>query len=305
MINETEPSELFFIAHLTLSIVVCSIGLIFCCLFIFVVIINKPSHTITNLLICNNGLCTITYTVYMIFSSIYGLRGDWLHYQPACIFRGYFILASCSLVTYSYLIQAVSRLFFIVFYNLKYLQTYRIHYILIILNWSIGLIIPCILHLINNNVARLVANFRFCGAAPEFFIPSLYIAIAIFCIPFGLVVIIYTHIFLHIYQSKRLLLPFTSPLTGSTNNAVPNMKREIKLMKITMILWTCFAIAGLPYLLLILWPVLFKSSAPKAFYLISVNSITISSECMMIAIFFITRDVKNYLVNAIKTLYCI
>jgi len=70
-------------------------------------------------------------------------------------------------------------------------------------------------------------------------------------------------------------------------------------MKITTTLWAFFAIAGLPCFLLILWPVLFKSSASYQFYLLSVNLMTISSSAMNTITLFISTDIRKYLFNLI------
>jgi hypothetical protein len=48
---------------------------------------------------------------------------------------------SGSLLYYSYCVQPISRLFFVVFYKHTFLLTYHLHFILIAIQWTLGLIL--------------------------------------------------------------------------------------------------------------------------------------------------------------------
>lgn len=81
------------------------------------------------------------------------------------------------------------------------------------------------------------------------------------------------------------------------------MKRELRLMRNMMIKLTSLLIAGTPYLVLILWPILFKTPPPEALYLISVNSLTIACQCKVIVTILITTDVRKCLFDYLKKFY--
>jgi hypothetical protein len=49
---------------------------------------------------------------------------------------------SGSLLYYSYCVQSISRLFFVVFYKHTFLLTYHVHFILIAIQWTVGLMLP-------------------------------------------------------------------------------------------------------------------------------------------------------------------
>ena len=223
MNNQTRYSERLHSITLTLSTIICSTGLFFGGLLIFVVIINKRFHTIANLLTCNSSLCTMFYLIGILIQNVYGLLDDWLYYQPACVFRAYFQMMCCPLVTFSYLIQAISRLFFTVFYARKNLHTFRIHHFMIILNWCISIVVSCIGYLLDNHAAILVLNCRYCLVTPEAFKSSIFGIIVAFLIPYSLIIVIYTIIFIYVRQSKRRINPQSMSYTNNKTNIVsPN-----------------------------------------------------------------------------------
>ena len=289
-------SELFYKINFIVSIVASIIGLFFGCLTIVVIIVNRLHHTVSNLLMCNSTLAVMCYTIMILISTIYGLGDDWLHYQPACVFTAYFLAISCTAICYSYTIQAISRLFFVVFYKHKYLQTYRVHWVMIILSWISSAGTLFVTFLINNNIAALQEGFHFCAVAVYMFVPLIYGMISAYLIPFVIITVIYGIILNHARQSTRRVVAFTSQSTTkvvTSHNAMLNMKRELRLMRNMFILLSFFTCAGMPYFLLGIWPVIFKIAPPEPLYLISVNSITISSECMVVITFFMCKEVKK------------
>ena len=289
-------SELFYKINFIVSIVASMIGLFVGCLIIVVVIINRQCRSIPNLLMCNSILAMIFYRIIIFISTIYGLGDDWLHYQPACTFRAYCILISSAAICYSYTIQAISRLFFVVFYKHKYLQTYRVHWLMIILSWFISVHVPFVMFLINNNIIVLQEGFRFCVNAVYLFIPSAYAIISVYAIPCSIMASIYGIIFNRARQSTRRVVTFASqptPTVVISHNAILNMKRELILMTNMMILVSFFTCSGMPYCLLIFWQIVFKTAPPEPLYLISINSITIGSGCMIVITFFMSKEVKK------------
>jgi len=64
------------------------------------------------------------------------------NFNQFCEVRSYLMHVSGSLLYYSYCVQSISRLFFVVFYKHTFLLTYHIHFILIAIQWTLGLILP-------------------------------------------------------------------------------------------------------------------------------------------------------------------
>ncbi|CAF0726675.1 unnamed protein product [Rotaria sp. Silwood1] len=92
---------------------------------------------------CNTCIASIVYCIVQTINYIFLIFVPSETSDVACQWRGYFGYMSISAATYSYLIQAISRLFFSKF-STKYpwLITFKTHYYLILTHWIVVLIIP-------------------------------------------------------------------------------------------------------------------------------------------------------------------
>lgn len=298
-------SDSFYTINFIILIITSIICLIFALLFIIIVIIDVQHHTITNLLSCNTTVAIICYTITELLSYIFGLRGDWLYHQPLCIVRAYCTYAFSSVICYSYLIQAISRLCLIVFNKYKHLQTYRVHWILITVSWLIGMSIPLVMFIINNEIFILQKEIRFCITTSTELISSIYGVITAYTVPLSIITIIYSVILQHARQSTRRVVNFDlNSITKMTiaKNSTLTVKRELKLMKNMMILLDSFTCSGTPYFILVLWPVVFKVSPPEPLYLLSLSIITITIDYMMVITFFMSKDVRKYFFETLRKL---
>lgn len=289
-------SNLFYTINFSLAIVASTIGLIFCFLIIIIIFIDCQLHTIANLLTCNTVSTLIIYSILVLISSINGLYEDWYSHQPACIFRAYCYTMISATICYSYLIQAISRLFYVIFYKYKYLQTWRVHCIMVIINWVIGNIIPIIMLLMNSNAFGQEEESGLCIAISKLSLVSIFNVITSFVIPVSIVAIIYGIILYHARQSSRRVtgfVPRTNTFMSNTNIAKPNLKREIRLMKNIIIILSLLTCAGTPYLVRILLLAINEKMVPDYLDLLSINSITICAECLMVITFFMNKEVKN------------
>lgn len=124
----------FFPVNYWLTIASAIIGLTLCLLIIMIVLTHRECHNFTNVLTCNTCVVVVLYFIFQIVTSIFALRQYWQYHQPACVFRAYCSLALCATLCYSYSIQAISRLFFAIFYKHRFLLTWRTHWLLIIVN---------------------------------------------------------------------------------------------------------------------------------------------------------------------------
>ena len=65
-------------------------------------------------------MSAVIFSLLFLIGCVYGIREDWYTYQPLCIFRAYITIVAVVAASYSFLIQAISRLFFAVFYKHRF-----------------------------------------------------------------------------------------------------------------------------------------------------------------------------------------
>jgi hypothetical protein len=283
--------DLYFTINFSVGLIASIIAVIICILTIFIVIIDQQCHNVTNLLACNTCIAVIFYCIIAIVTSIYGFREDWAFNAPLCAFRGYCFTAGVGVLCYSYSIQAISRLFFAVFYKHKQLQTYRTHWIMIILNWFLGFTVTIVPFFIKGSYG-LEKESRGCVISSKVFAGAFYTGIIISLIPLNTVTIIYGIILHRVRQSANRVTPIASVST-------PNMKRQAKIMHQMSINSSILTAGGFPMFFLIIWHEIKQQAAPEPLYVLGFNSITICVALMTIAQFIMNDKVKNVAVNYI------
>jgi glucan phosphoethanolaminetransferase (alkaline phosphatase superfamily) len=83
---------------------------------------------------------------------------------------------------------------------------------------------------------------------------------------------------------------------------VPNLNREMKLMKNILILVGILVCAGIPYLTLVIWHVTQKRPPAEPTYLLAMIAISVFFAIKMIILFYMNKEVKNVAVEYIKKL---
>lgn len=279
--------NIFFKINFSIGIISSLIGLIMCALTIFTIIYRRNCHTVSNLLTCNTAIIVALYLVFSLISSIYGLEEHLAFNQPACRFRAYAFVVCCTLLLYSHLTHAVSRLFFIVLYRHRHLLSWRTHRIMIIFNWHFGILFPLILFFIDDAYVYEQES-RLCTCTTKKFSSSMYGIITAFVIPFNTVVIIYIQLICRARRSSRRVQP-----NRRTNTAVtPNMRREMRLVRNMCILLSIMLGGGIPYLCMTIWHATTSEPAPQSLYLSIINSIHICTALMMVALFCLNKQVR-------------
>jgi hypothetical protein len=287
--------DLFFTINYSLTIASSIVGLTLCFLIIVIVITHQECHNFTNVLTCNTCAAITFYFIFRITDSYYALHQDWQSNQPACVFRAYCTLALCTTLCYSYSIQAISRLFFAVLYKHRYLLTWRTHWILIIINWTVSSIIP-IRPLFYQNGFGLEVESRSCVITPKIVSISMYVVSIVFLIPLNVVTIVYGLILHRARQSTRriaVVRPDVILITAQPNVHLPNGKRELKLIQNMLVQSGLISLGGILYLILVIWNAAKQDSAPEPLYLLAVNCIVIFNGFMMIALFLMNKQVKK------------
>ena len=263
-------------------------GLLVCAITICIIIRTRNCHTTSNLLTCNTTLIVALYLIFSLISSIFGLKENFASNQPACRFRAYAFVVCCTLLLYSHVTHAVSRLFFIVFYKERNLLSWRTHWMMIVINWHLGILLPVVLFFIDGAYVYEPES-RLCTCTTKKFFTSAYGIITAFVIPFSIVVIIYVQLVCRAYQSTRRVREISiGDLVGT-----PNLRREMKLVRNMCILLSIMLGGGIPYLCMVIWHATTSEPAPHSFYLLIVNSIHICTVLMMIALFTLNQQVKK------------
>lgn len=282
--------ESFFIVNYALTIAFTVIAIAISSITVIITLTHRSCRNFTNLLTCNTCVGVSCYFLVRFSTTILALRDDWASYQPACIFRAYTSLAFCAVFSYSYMFHALSRFFCVVCVKYRFLSTWRSHWILILINWMIALIIPIVPYFYPKGF-DLEVESRSCIVNPKILTVAVYSVLGVFITPLNLMLMIYSHIFFHIRRSTRRVM--TVPAT--TN--LPNSKREFKLMMRVLIQAGLLAFGGLLYLIVVIWHVIDPDTLPDSLYLLSVSIISIFSSIMIFTAFLMNKKMKKILLD--------
>ncbi|CAF4925537.1 unnamed protein product [Rotaria magnacalcarata] len=217
---------------------------------------------------------TFAHAVYDCITAIYGFRQDWAREQPLCAFTGYVLVISAAGTHHAHLVEALSRLFFTVFFKRKFLQTYRVHWCLII------------------------EESRLCYPTTKQFTTSMYLIVVGYVTPLSLTLVIY----FIIWHTARMSLRRT--MNRDENNGtrlMPHAKREMKLARNLLIAQGLFSYGGTPYLILVIWQkVAPQAPPPESLYLIAADFISLSITLLIIVHLVMNKEMKDALINYLK-----
>ncbi|CAF3206836.1 unnamed protein product [Rotaria socialis] len=132
-----------YTAVIPISIVLALISITLACLIIVVALLTKHLHTATYLLIYNTCFSSTLYCIVQRNNYIFLDFIVWDTSDASCRWRGYFAHISIVAVTYSYLIQAISRYFFVVFsMTFRWITSLKTHLTLIAAQWIVVIVLP-------------------------------------------------------------------------------------------------------------------------------------------------------------------
>lgn len=262
--------------------IVCSLssgfGLISVILSIFIMIVirrTKPRlHTVRHLLICNTCIASIFYCVVQMINYIILIFLPWITSDDACRWRGYLGYASLSAATYSYLVQAVSRLFFSAFAT-KYprIVSFKVHYILISIHWFVIIIVP-LPALITHDI-----YFRpglLCWVPMEHIIHVIYTLFAFYAVPILSIIVIYIYIFKRIKEATK-----RAQLIRHTSND----RRDLEVLRNIAILLAIYLAGGVPTLI-------FLVTSINLFYLAGIVTFTLAVMIEKICTVLLDRELR-------------
>ncbi len=215
------------------------IAIVISSVILILILLTKKLHTITHLLICNTCVSTIFYCIVQCNNYIYLLFITWDTSDMSCRWRAYFAYMTISAFSYSYLLQAISRLFFsLLSTRYRWLISFKTHVVLILIKWMIVLVLPL--------PAIITKDIYFrpgllCWVPMKSFLHVTYTFLAYDLIPIVLVITIYITIYVKIRRSE--------------NNACKQQKpsrrqnRDFEVLRNIMILFGIYILCGFPSLL--------------------------------------------------------
>ncbi|CAF1334059.1 unnamed protein product [Adineta steineri] len=254
-----------------------TISTITCLLIITLIIITRNLHSSTNLLVSSTCLSTLFYLVISTLNAFIfytaSVSTDW-----PCRIRGYLYYFSLNIVIYSYVIQAVSRLFWTVLYKHRCLLSMKCHIYLIIFKICISFLLPlsCI---ITKDI--VFVPFKMCLVLPKYIIHEFYLLITSFIIPIVIITIIYGIIYHHTIRS-----------TANFRQTLHGAKRDAELARNILILLGIFLFGGIPSAIYIV--VSSKGeAAPSIIFLFAITTPSMAIAIEKIMTIVLNRDIRQ------------
>ncbi|UJR17335.1 hypothetical protein I4U23_004230 [Adineta vaga] len=248
------------------------------CLLI-IVILTKKLHTVTHLLTCNTCLASILYCIVQCNNYIYLLMIISNKSDQSCRWRGYFGYISIVAFIYSYVLQVISRLFFVVFHTkYRWLITYRVHFYLIFIGWIIIFILPLPAILTNDIYFR---EGELCWVTRSYELHTYYTIIVYYVIPIVLIIIINIIVFMRIRSNRKNI------------RIQYNRKRKDRdyiIFRNIMISLSVYFLGGIPLTIYMLTSIEF-------FYPIGIISVSIAVTMEKLVIIYLDRDIRILIKN--------
>ena len=238
---------------------------------------TKPSlHTVRHLLVCNTCIASMLYCIVQTVNYVYLIFFPEYTSDISCRWRGYFAYISICGVAYSFLIQAISRML-ISIYSRKYrwLIKYKVHRILICIQWFVSILIPL--------PAIITKDIYFrpnslCWVPLKRTIHVSYTYTAYYIIPVLSIALIYIFIYYRVQQ--------TVTSAEIRVRSAHNDNRDVKLLRNIFILVAIYLIGGIPTLL-------FLVTSIRTLYLIGIVTISLAVAVEKVCTILLDRELRQ------------
>ncbi len=219
-----------------------SSGFAVICILISIAIIilvwqTKPRlHTVNHLLICNTCAALILFSMAHINNYVFLIFIPWETSDLGCRWRAYVTYVGMAGTSYSYMIQAISRFFFSVLrVKYRWLTTFKIHYILIFIQWILVFIIisPTV---ITKDIHFI--QYMICFVPSTRLLHIIYAVVVYYIIPVLIIIIIYIYIYYCIRRKKSN--------ATTVGNSLLSQKRDLEVLRNIIILISICLSGGLP-----------------------------------------------------------
>ncbi|CAF4011683.1 unnamed protein product [Rotaria sp. Silwood1] len=286
----TINTESWFIPLDIVTIVSIALTIGLAILILLIILIDKTCHTVPMMLIANSCLAELICASDSLGMTIFTLHND-LQQIPypdsMCIFRGYLSYASCAVMNYSFLLQAIYRYVVVVYPNYLIFQSTRFQLFFICVTWTLGFVYP-IGFMSNGNITYDVDN-QICQISLGLSFPMIFVALCIYTIPISLIMFVYFKLVRYVKTISNLVTPA---------NTLIRARRELNMFRRIVIFVTILVVLGIPYITFICMS--FFISPPKYHLRIACSAIYVSLACVIIALFQLTPPLKTSIMKLIS-----
>ena len=269
--NTSDASgNLFFLINSSLCLFVVTLNFLLNSWIIFLICHQRTLRTIANILIANLSIAAVSYSILAFIACFYNLREEWAYEQDGCTLRAFLIVVSLAAVCYSCAVQALSRLFFALYYQHRFLLRWPVHWLMIVSAWIISVLIGLV-PLQTKNGLMFERESRVCAVPSRTLSVASFCIVTIYLIPLSVVILVYVLILLHVRRSTRRLHP-----NVVQRQTIFQAKRELSLIRRLVLQVSSFAAGGLLYLFNMLWQAVTSLPLPRPIFLIALHLITLS-----------------------------
>ena len=259
-------------------------------LFLVVIVVDKTCHTIPMILVANSYLAALLFGSVFFSTVLFALENDlkMIEYQDSlCVFRGYISYAACTILMYSFSLQAIYRFVTVIYPSRLFWQSTRAQLLLISITWIFGTVSPLVFSL-NGQIIYNVDN-QTCQLTLQLSFWIFYMAQCVYIIPVSLIVFLYFKLIRYIKEMSTRVTPL---------NTLPRAQRELKMIRRIVILVMILIMSCLPYGIFIIMS--FFDKTPKYHFRIAalVGSVTLASTC--VALFQFTDPLKASVMKRIN-----
>nr|ACC43975.1 7 transmembrane receptor (rhodopsin family) D [Philodina roseola] len=286
-LNETQTNitydihDYYIVCSLSGGFAILSIAI--CVMILILVGRTKPRlHTVNHLLLCNTSIASICYCIIINNNYIFLIFIPSVNSDISCRLRAYFAYISITAVVYSYVIQAISRLFFCLFTTkYRWLTSFKAHYCLIAGQWCFVFIVtsPAIL---TNDIVFYAQNL--CWVPMDRTLHVAYTVFAYYIAPVLAIVVMYIFIY---YRVRR-----TIQVTQMAKT-IKKQKLDLELLRNILILVCTYLFGGLPF-------ILFVITSVRKIYLINLTTISFAVFLEKLFTIILDREIRLVIRNMLR-----
>ncbi|CAF3135116.1 unnamed protein product [Rotaria sp. Silwood2] len=289
--NSSTPNfEPWFIPIDVLNIV-CDVTVIgLCVIYSFLIILDNTCHTVPMMLVANSCLSTFLSGCALLSMHLKTFENDLkqIYYQDLlCVVRAYIGYVACALCNNSFLLQAAYRYLKIVHPARLYFQSYRFYFLLICLIWILNLLFPAPFVFTSETLYNL--DNQICQIYLRLSVSVIMVALCVYVVPITLITFIYFMLVQYVHKMSSHV---------AAANTLFHAKRELKMVKRTVLLTTILVMVGFPYALFILMS--FFTTLPKYHFRIAYVFVDVSMVFVMLTLYQFTEPLKTSMMKRIR-----
>lgn len=248
-------------------------GTILPIIFLIIICINiRPlKSNVLQILISNTYLALIFSSITLIETSLTSFLGNiipsTLPSTSLCQVRVYLMQVGLSSVVYSFILQALFRLFRIVFYQKKKLRSLRVFSIAVILKWLLAFLIN-LLYILLNDIEYVPKEYR-CAIPWTNIRAAIMVILLTYTFPVNMIFLIYFYIIRYVRRA-----------TNAMHNRQNKNKRDIAVFKRIIYLFTVLQILSVPLCVVLILNLVTNATISWSYYIqafsLSLNQILVS-----------------------------